>query len=104
LILSAFGYCLRVWRMPLNSFFFFVYTFLVIYCAVQQRLVKLTKEKHMKENVKRFMEFEVFHGCDYEECRLLGCGVVWVYYKPTFRRNVSLPSSKWKKSASGEKC
>jgi hypothetical protein len=28
-----------------------------------------------------------------EECRLLGCGTVWVYYKPTFRRNVSPPSS-----------
>jgi hypothetical protein len=24
-----------------------------------------------------------------EECRLLGCCTVWVYYKPTFRRNMS---------------
>jgi hypothetical protein len=28
-----------------------------------------------------------------EECRLLGWGAVWVYYKPTFRRNVLPPSS-----------
>jgi hypothetical protein len=28
-----------------------------------------------------------------EECRLLGCGAVWVYYKPTFRRNVSPQNS-----------
>jgi hypothetical protein len=26
---------------------------------------------------------------DYEECRLLGCGTMWVYYKKTFWRNVS---------------
>jgi hypothetical protein len=24
-----------------------------------------------------------------EDCRLVGCGDVWVYYKPTFRKNVS---------------
>jgi hypothetical protein len=29
-----------------------------------------------------------FHNRDYEECRLLWCGAVWVYYKPTFQRNV----------------
>jgi hypothetical protein len=34
-----------------------------------------------------------FHGCDYEECRLLGCGPVWILCVSTFRRNVSLPSS-----------
>jgi hypothetical protein len=33
---------------------------------------------------------------NYEECRLLGCGAVWVYYEPTFRRNVSPPSSGYK--------
>jgi hypothetical protein len=33
-----------------------------------------------------------FHGGDYEECSLLGCGDVWVYYKLTFRSNVSPPS------------
>jgi hypothetical protein len=30
-----------------------------------------------------------FHGGDYVECRLLGCGAVWVYYKKTFWRTVS---------------
>jgi hypothetical protein len=30
-----------------------------------------------------------FHSGYYEECSLLGCGAVWVYYKPTFRRNLS---------------
>jgi hypothetical protein len=28
-----------------------------------------------------------------EECRLLECGAVGIYYKPTFRWNVSPPSS-----------
>jgi hypothetical protein len=32
-----------------------------------------------------------------EECSLLGCGAVWVYYKTTFRRNASPPSSGQKK-------
>jgi hypothetical protein len=45
-----------------------------------------------------------FHGCDCEECRLLGCGAVWIYYKLTFQRNVSSPSSGWKKNVSEEKC
>jgi hypothetical protein len=26
-----------------------------------------------------------FYGGDYKECRFLGCGTVWIYYKPTFR-------------------
>jgi hypothetical protein len=30
-----------------------------------------------------------FYAGDYEDCRLLGCGAVWVYYKQTFRRNVT---------------
>jgi hypothetical protein len=34
-----------------------------------------------------------FHGGDYEECRLLGCGAAWILCEPTFRRNVSPPSS-----------
>jgi hypothetical protein len=34
-----------------------------------------------------------FRGGDYEACRLLGCGAVWAYYKPTFQKNVSPPSS-----------
>jgi hypothetical protein len=34
-----------------------------------------------------------FDSGDYEQCSLLGFGVVWVHYKPTFRRNVSPPSS-----------
>jgi hypothetical protein len=33
---------------------------------------------------------------NYEECRLLVCDAVWVYYKPTFRRNMSPPSSGYK--------
>jgi hypothetical protein len=39
-----------------------------------------------------------------EECRLLGCGAVWVYYKPMFRTKMSPPSSGQKKYASEEKC
>jgi hypothetical protein len=42
-----------------------------------------------------------------EECRVLGCGAMWIYYKPTFRRNVPPPHSKetkkqisWPQSAS----
>jgi hypothetical protein len=31
-----------------------------------------------------------FQGGDYEECRLLGCGAVWILCKPTFLRNVGL--------------
>jgi hypothetical protein len=38
----------------------------------------------------------VFHGGDYEECRLLGCGVVLILYEATFRRNLSPPSSELK--------
>jgi hypothetical protein len=36
-----------------------------------------------------------FHGGDYEECRLLGCYAVWLLYEPTFRRNITPPSSGW---------
>jgi hypothetical protein len=41
-----------------------------------------------------------FLGSDYEECSLLGCDTVWVLLEPTFRRNVSPPSSGWKESVS----
>jgi hypothetical protein len=34
-----------------------------------------------------------FHDGDYEECSFLGCGAVEVLWEPTFRRNVSPPSS-----------
>jgi hypothetical protein len=34
-----------------------------------------------------------FHGGDYEECRILGCGAVKILCEPTFRRKASLPSS-----------
>jgi hypothetical protein len=34
-----------------------------------------------------------FHSNDYEECRVLRCGTVWILKEPTFRRSVSLPSS-----------
>jgi hypothetical protein len=37
-----------------------------------------------------------FHGGDYEECHLLGCYVVWLLYEPTFRRNLTPPSSGWR--------
>jgi hypothetical protein len=48
----------------------------------------------MEINVKFITTIDVrLHGGDYEECRLLGRGAVWIYYKPTFRRNVSPPSS-----------
>jgi hypothetical protein len=40
-----------------------------------------------------------FHGGDYEECGLLACYTVWLLWEPTFRRNVSPPSSGWKESA-----
>jgi hypothetical protein len=33
------------------------------------------------------------HGGDYEECRLLGYCAVWILLEPTFRRNISPPSS-----------
>jgi hypothetical protein len=34
-----------------------------------------------------------FHGGDYEECRLLRCDTVSLLHEPTFRWNVSSPSS-----------
>jgi hypothetical protein len=37
-----------------------------------------------------------FHGGDYEEFCLLGCGAMWILLEPTFRRNPSLPSPSWK--------
>jgi hypothetical protein len=33
------------------------------------------------------------HDGDYKECRILGCSAMWVLWEPTFRRNVSPPSS-----------
>jgi hypothetical protein len=41
-----------------------------------------------------------FHGGDYEKCRLLGYIAVWLLWEPTFRRNVSPPSSGWQQLAS----
>jgi hypothetical protein len=32
-----------------------------------------------------------FHGCDHEECCLLGCYAVWLLWERTFRRNISPP-------------
>jgi hypothetical protein len=43
---------------------------------------------------------ELVNWVGFEECRLMGCGTVWVYYKPTFRRNMSPPSSGYKKYSS----
>jgi hypothetical protein len=37
-----------------------------------------------------------FHSGDYEECRLLRCGAMWLLLESTFRRNISPPSSGWK--------
>jgi hypothetical protein len=37
---------------------------------------------------------------DFEECRLLGCDAMRLLLEPTFRRNVLLPSSKWRDCAS----
>jgi hypothetical protein len=34
-----------------------------------------------------------FHSGDYEACRLLGCGAVWILCEPTFRSNISPPSA-----------
>jgi hypothetical protein len=34
------------------------------------------------------------------ECRLFGCGALWVLLEPTFWRNMSPPSSGWKESLS----
>jgi hypothetical protein len=49
--------------------------------------------KKISINTFDFCRSWAFHGGVYEECRLLGSGAAWIYYKPTFRRNVSLPSS-----------
>jgi hypothetical protein len=35
-----------------------------------------------------------FHGGGYEERRFLVCEAVWLLKKSTFRKNVSLPSSR----------
>jgi hypothetical protein len=42
-----------------------------------------TKEYHF------FFKIRGLHAGDYEECRLLGCGAVYILRKLTFRRNVS---------------
>jgi hypothetical protein len=44
-----------------------------------------------------------FHGDDYEERRLVGCGAVWILQKPTFWRNVSPQSSELKKHTRARK-
>jgi hypothetical protein len=38
--------------------------------------------------------------CGYEQCRLLGCGVVLVYYKPMFQRKFRLHLQGRRNSAS----
>jgi hypothetical protein len=40
--------------------------------------------------------WSVYRG-DKEECLFLGCGAVWVLLEPTFLRNLSPPSSGWKR-------
>jgi hypothetical protein len=54
------------------------------------------KTENTLKNVIKFYKILGFHGGDYEGCRLLGCSVVLMFYKPTFRRNVSPPSSEYK--------
>jgi hypothetical protein len=29
-----------------------------------------------------------FHNSDYEECRILRCGAVWILWEPMFQRNL----------------
>jgi hypothetical protein len=41
-----------------------------------------------------------FHGGDYEECRPLYVGAVWVMLEQMFRKNLSLPSTGYKESSS----
>jgi hypothetical protein len=49
------------------------------------------------QGVKNDQRGEALVNTDNKEYRLLGCGAMWVYYKLTFRRNVSPPSSGFKK-------
>jgi hypothetical protein len=51
-------------------------------------------------NFHKDCEISIFHGGDYEVRRILRCYAVWLLYEPTFRRNVSPPSSLEKESAS----
>jgi hypothetical protein len=41
-------------------------------------------------------KIQVFHGGNYEECRLLRCYSMWFLWEPKFRKNVWPPSSAWK--------
>jgi hypothetical protein len=50
-----------------------------------------------------YMQINTEINNNFEQCRLLGCGAVWVYYKPPFRRNVSPQSSGYKKLREGGK-
>jgi hypothetical protein len=44
----------------------------------------------MFKQIISFSKIWGFHGDDYEECHLLGCGAVYILCDPTFRRNVDL--------------
>jgi hypothetical protein len=59
-------------------------------------LLKLPRSQHItqiKYNRCNYVIRKLGTSVRIWECRLLGCGAVWVYYKRTFRRNVSHPSS-----------
>jgi hypothetical protein len=45
-----------------------------------------TKQYILGEQRSSLYRIWDFHGGDYEECHLLGCGAVWVLWEPTFRR------------------
>jgi hypothetical protein len=55
-------------------------------------ILPMGKSKFIESKIKSmpiiFFEVKVM-----QEYRLLGCGAMWVYYKPTFQRNVPPQSS-----------
>jgi hypothetical protein len=59
--------------------------------------VRTSKETHYfsATETRRLMLRNIrgFHGCDYGECRLLGCYAVWLLSEPTFQRKVAPPYS-----------
>jgi hypothetical protein len=50
-------------------------------------------EKRRNRKLRSICKIWGFHSGDYEECRLLGCGAVYILCEPTFRRNVMPPFS-----------
>jgi hypothetical protein len=52
---------------------------------------KLTPRRFFNAMLLLIGRISDFHGDENEECRLMGCGDVWAYYRPTFRTNVYPP-------------